>query len=198
MDVALTLASKIGLTGLTIGSVAEAAQMSKSGIFAHFGSREELQISIIREYQVRFETKVFLPSLKKSKGLPRLRALFDNWINITSSDDSFGCIYISGAVEFDDRDGPVRDELMASVRQWQSAFDQMIQTAQNAGHLNPLIDTQQIAFEIHGLILAYHYETRFMRNPMAKNLIAKGFENVLLNYAMTDIDTQTLKNLSKK
>ncbi len=115
VDAALALASQVGLEGLSIGAIAEIMQMSKSGVFAHFGSREELQISVVNEYHQRFERDVFMPALKQSRGLPRLRMLFDNWMRQTSTEIDSGCIYISGAVEFDDRPGPVRDVLGSTV-----------------------------------------------------------------------------------
>ena len=90
--------------------------MSKSGVFAHFGSREELQISVVREYHVQFEEEVFRPAMQVARGLPRLRALFDRWLKRVSVEIDSGCIYISGAVEFDDRPGPVRDALVAWCR----------------------------------------------------------------------------------
>lgn len=106
VDAALGLATHIGLEGLSIGALAEVARMSKSGVFAHFGSREELQISVIREYHARFEAEVFFPAMRADRGLPRVRALFGNWMKRTSVEIDSGCIYISGAVEFDDRPGP--------------------------------------------------------------------------------------------
>jgi AcrR family transcriptional regulator len=118
VDAALGLATQIGLEGLSIGALAEVTQMSKSGVFAHFGSREELQISVIREYHSRFEDEVFYPAMREPRGLPRLRALFANWMKRTSIEIDSGCIYISGAVEFDDRTGPVRDALVGSVKTW--------------------------------------------------------------------------------
>jgi len=102
IDTALGMATQIGLEGLSIGAVADAMQMSKSGVFAHFGSREELQISVIREYHQRFEMEVFFPSMQQARGLPRLRALFQNWMQRTSAEIDSGCLYISGAAEFDD------------------------------------------------------------------------------------------------
>ena len=85
VDAALNLAAQIGLEGLSIGAVAELTKMSKSGVFAHFGSREELQISVVREYHARFEQEVFYAALKAPRGLPRLRAMFANWMKRTSS-----------------------------------------------------------------------------------------------------------------
>jgi AcrR family transcriptional regulator len=116
VDAALGLATQIGLEGLSIGALAEVMGMSKSGVFAHFGSREELQISVVREYHQRFEGEVFYPALQAPRGLPRLQALFANWMKRTSVELDSGCLYISGAVEFDDRPGPVRDTLVSSGR----------------------------------------------------------------------------------
>src|SRR5690606_13091908 len=126
VDAALGLATQIGLEGLSIGALAEVMHMSKSGVFAHFGSREELQISVVREYHTRFEEEVFYPAMSIPRGLPRLRALFDNWMKRTSVELDSGCIYISGAVEFDDRPGPVRDALASSVNTWLSAIRRAI------------------------------------------------------------------------
>ena len=126
VDAALGLATQIGLEGLSIGALAEVTQMSKSGVFAHFGSREELQISVIREYHQRFEQEVFYPAVSEARGLPRLRAMFANWMQRTSIELDSGCIYISGAVEFDDRPGPVRDALASSVQTWQDAMKRAI------------------------------------------------------------------------
>ena len=111
VEAALNLATHIGLEGLSIGAIAELTGMSKSGVFAHFGSREELQISVVHEYHDRFEQEVFYPAITAPRGIPRLRELFGNWMKRTSMEIDSGCIYISGAVEFDDRTGPVRDAL---------------------------------------------------------------------------------------
>src|SRR5205085_4444055 len=154
LDAALALASHIGLEGLSIGALAEVTGMSKSGVFAHFGSREELQISVVREYHAKFEDEVFRPAMASPRGLPRLRALFDRWLKRVSVEIDSGCIYISGAVEFDDRPGPVRDALVDMVNTWQLALERSIAAAVAEGHLRADTDARQLLFEIHGLILA--------------------------------------------
>jgi AcrR family transcriptional regulator len=186
VDAALGLAAQIGLEGLSIGALAEVAQMSKSGVFAHFGSREELQISVIREYHARFEHEVFHSAMKEPRGLPRLRALFRNWMNRTSVEIDSGCIYISGAVEFDDRPGPVRDALVGSVKSWLGAMNRAVVQAKEEGHLRADVDEQQMAFEIHGLILALHYEARFLKNPGSIARATAGFDNILRLYGAKD------------
>jgi AcrR family transcriptional regulator len=172
----------MGLEGLSIGALADVTQMSKSGVFAHFGSREELQISVIREYHARFEEEVFFPAMKAARGVPRLRALFENWIRRVSIELEAGCIYISGAVEFDDRPGPVRDALAEMVRSWHTALQRAIELAVEEGHLHPETDSQQMLFEMHGLILALHHDARFLRNPGVLDRARIGFERVLTHF----------------
>ncbi len=182
VEAALGLATQIGLEGLSIGVLAEVTQMSKSGVFAHFGSREELQISVIREYFTRFEQEVFYPALQERPGLPRVRALFANWMKRVAVELQSGCIFISGAVEFDDREGPVRDALSQSVQTWLRAVNRAVVQARDCGHLNTDVDEQQMAFEIHGLILALHYEARFLKTPGSIERANRGFANILQRY----------------
>ena len=179
VDAALGLAAHIGLEGLSIGALAEVAHMSKSGVFAHFGSREELQISVVREYHARFEAEVFEPAMKAARGLPRLRALFNNWMQRTSMEIDSGCIYISGAVEFDDRPGPVRDALASSVRTWLAAMRRAVVQAKAEGHLVSDVDEDQLLFEIHSLILGLHYEARFLKAEGSIARALRGFDNIL-------------------
>lgn len=182
VDEALRLASQVGLHGLSIGGLAEAMHMSKSGVFAHFGSRDELQISVVREHYARFERQVFAPAMQRPRGLPRLRALFDNWTRLTNAELDAGCLFISGAVEFDDWPGPVRDALAAAVEVWMAAVIRAIAQARQEGHLHTEADDQQIGFEIHGLILALHYEARFLQRPGAPERARRGFDNLLARY----------------
>ncbi len=182
VDAALGLATQIGLEGLSIGALAEVTQMSKSGVFAHFGSREELQISVIREYYARFSDEVFFPAMEEARGLPRVRALFANWMQRVAIEIQSGCIFISGAVEFDDRPGPVRDALASSVKTWLAAMYRAVVQAKEEGQLGANADEEQMAFEIHGLILALHYEARFLKHPGAIKHANTGFENILARY----------------
>jgi AcrR family transcriptional regulator len=186
LDAALALASNMGLEGLSIGALAEVTGMSKSGVFAHFGSREELQISVIREYHAKFEEEVFFPAIREQRGLPRLMALFENWIKRVAVEIDSGCIYISGAVEFDDRPGPVRDALADMVRAWHSALKRAIELAVEIGDLREDTDAGQLLFEVHGLILALHHDARFLRSPGAVERARAGFARTLSHYAEPD------------
>jgi AcrR family transcriptional regulator len=184
VDAALRLASQIGLEGLSIGAIAEVTQMSKSGVFAHFGSREELQISVVREYYARFERDVFMPALQIPRGLPRLSALIDNWMDQVAHEVQSGCLFISGAVEFDDRSGPVRDALEQSIKTWLGAVRRCIAMAVEDGHLAKTTDPKQMMFEIHGLILAVHYEAKFLKSTRSMERAKVGFNNLLARYKM--------------
>ena len=194
VDAALALAAQVGLEGLSIGALAEVMHMSKSGVFSHFGSREELQISVVHEYYRRFDEEVFRPALAEPRGLPRLRALFGNWMKRVSLELQSGCMFIRGAVEFDDRPGPVRDALASTVQAWLSALYRAIVLARNEQHLRADADEQQIAFEIHGLILALHYENRFLHNPGSIDRALLAFESIVARYASAASATRPLES----
>lgn len=194
IDAALGLAAQIGLEGLSIGVLAEVTGMSKSGVFAHFGSREELQISVTREYFARFEQEIFYPALEESRGLPRLRALFSNWMKRVTVEIQSGCIFISGAVDFDDRPGPVRDALASSVKIWLAAVQRAVVQAKDEGQLAADADERQICFEIHGLILAVHYEARFLKTPGSIERANKAFEQILARNGAEQVAVKTLTN----
>jgi len=182
VDAALGLAAQIGLEGLSIGALAEVTKMSKSGVFAHFGSREELQISVIREYYARFADEIFAPAMVEPRGLPRVRALFGNWMKRVAVEIQSGCIFISGAVAFDDRPGVVRDALASSVKAWLAALHRAVVQAKEEGQIIQDADEAQMVFEMHGLILSAHYDARFLQNPGATERANQGFENILSRY----------------
>jgi AcrR family transcriptional regulator len=168
---ALDIAGKDSLEQLTIGRLAEQMDMSKSGVFAHFGSREELQIAVLKEYERRFVEDVLLPSLKEPRGLPRLEAMFQRWVDRVSVEITNGCVFVSGAVEYDDRPGPVRDELVRMVRSWQRELVRAIKLAIDIGHLKPETDPHQLVFTMHGLVLALHHDARLLHS---KDSVARG------------------------
>lgn len=199
VEAALGLATHIGLEGLSIGALADITGMSKSGVFAHFGSREELQISVIREYHTRFEQEVFYPAMSSPRGIARLSAMFDNWMKRTSIEIDSGCIYISGAIEFGDRTGLVRDALVSSVMTWHAAMKRAIEHCKELGQLRDEVSPEQMLFEIHGLILALHYEARFLQTPGSIDRAITGFNNILARCSQPaaakalTLSTQTIK-----
>ncbi len=185
LDVALDLASRDGLEGLTIGLLADKMNMSKSGVFAHFGSREDLQLEVLKLYHHRFEQEVFFPSVKEPRGIQRLKAMFARWVKRVSVEVASGCIYISGAVEYDDRPGPIREELTSMVGAWQAALLRCVRQAVECGDLKEGTDPQQMVYEMYGLILALHHEARFMRAPGSLDRASIGFNRLIENYQNT-------------
>lgn len=183
LDAALDLASRDGLEGLTIGVLAERMQMSKSGVFAHFGSREDLQVEVVREYHKRFEQEVFYPSLTEPRGLPRLWSMVRRWMERRIQEVTTGCIYISGAVEYDDRaESPVRDELVKSVTIWRAALARAIEQAKEEGHLRAEVDPQLMLFEMYGLELGLHHDARFLRLPNSAELAMVALNKLIQSY----------------
>ena len=182
LDVALDLASRDGLEGLTIGLLADRMNMSKSGVFAHFGSREDLQIEVLKLYNHQFEQEVFYPSVQEPRGLPRLEAMYARWIRRVTVEIASGCIYISGAVEYDDRPGQIRDELVSMVRSWQEALLRCVNQATAIGHLRADTDPKQMVFEMYGLVLALHHDARFIKRPGAVDRAQLGFARLLQSY----------------
>jgi AcrR family transcriptional regulator len=182
LEVALNLASRDGLEGLTIGLLADKMNMSKSGVFAHFGSREDLQSEVLKLYHANFEREVFFPSIKEARGLPRLQAMYARWIKRVTVEIASGCIYISGAVEYDDRPGPIREELAGMVRAWQQALLRCVEQTIALGDLKPDTDPHQVVFEMYGLILALHHDARFLRMPGSVNRAQAGFDRLIECY----------------
>jgi AcrR family transcriptional regulator len=182
LDVALDLASREGLEGLTIGLLADKMNMSKSGVFAHFGSREDLQLEVVKLYHHRFEQEVFFPSVKEPRGIRRLESMFERWLKRVSVEIASGCIYISGAVEYDDREGAIREELVSMVRAWQGALLRGALQAIEVGDLKPETDAQQLVFEIYGLVLVLHHDARFLRMPGSVERARIGFDRVIESY----------------
>jgi AcrR family transcriptional regulator len=183
LDAALELSSRDGLEGLTIGLLAERMQMSKSGVFAHFGSREDLQVEVVREYHRRFEQEVFYPSLQEPRGLPRLWSMVRRWMEKRIQEVTTGCIYISGAVEYDDRTGSlVRDELVKSVTIWRAALNRAISQAKEEGHLRADCDPRLMLFEMYSLELGLHHDARFLRLPDSAELAMVALNKLIQSY----------------
>jgi AcrR family transcriptional regulator len=184
LDAALDIASRDGLEGLSIGMLAERMGKSKSGVFAHFGSREELQIALIDEYARRFMEAVFLPAIRLARGLPRLTAMFENWLHrVQTVEIPNGCVFISGAVEFDDREGPVRERMVTVNRAWQREMQKAARQAIECGHLRADCDPEQLVFELYGVMLALHHDARLLRDARAVRRARLAFDRTVDYYA---------------
>jgi AcrR family transcriptional regulator len=179
VEAALATASRDGLEGLTIGTLADQMQMSKSGVFSHFGSREELQLAVLKEYTRRFVDEVLRPAVRKPRGLPRLETILDRWVAFLARELTRGCIMIAGAVEYDDRPGPQRDEMVAIITGWKAELLKAIRQAVAEGHLARGVDAPQMVFEIYGLMLAMHQDARLLRSADSAKRARAGLRRLI-------------------
>lgn len=156
LNQAYTIACSAGLEGLSIGPLAQAVGMSKSGAFAHFGSREELQLAVLDAAAERFGDFVLIAALSRPRGLPRLRAIMQNWFEWVRT-TSGGCILLGAVSEYDDRQGPLRDRVLQNQQRWRAELQRAIQQAIDAGDL-VAGDSGQYVFELYAVALAVHHE----------------------------------------
>lgn len=168
LDHAAKLASQIGLEGLSIGKLAEDMSLSKSGVFAHFQSKETLQIETLQFARGLFVEKVITPAFKQPRGLPRVRALFDAWLEWNAHGFPGGCLMIAASTEFDDRPGPVRDVLAQTQRDLVETLTHAARIAVQEGHLRADVKPEQFAFEEYGIILSFHHHLRLLADPKAR------------------------------
>ncbi len=184
LDGAAALAAEVGLEGLSIGGLAERLGLSKSGLFAHFGSKEDLQLETLRWVQAQFEARVFRPALAAPRGIARLRALFEGWLAWTQANPQAGsCVILSAAGEYDGRPGPVRDFLVAGQRELRGAIAKAVRMAVAAGELSRDADPWQVAFELVAVVLAAHHDRHLLEDRRAAERARRAFERVLAAYA---------------
>lgn len=181
LNEALALATQVGLEGLSIGALADRIEMSKSGLFAHFGSKEDLQLRTLKEAQRLFQERVLAPALQEPRGLPRLRALFSNWLASIQENDDFpgACLILAASAEYDDRPGAVRDLLVAGQRELRGAIAKAIRVAIDEGHLKPQTDPWQLSFELFGIVLATHHDRRLLDDMRSSARAQSAFERLI-------------------
>ncbi|HUR88929.1 MAG TPA: TetR family transcriptional regulator [Ramlibacter sp.] len=180
---ALDLAAAEGLEALTLQSVADRIDVSKSGVFSRVGSRESLQKAVVEEFGRRFLADVFVPAMRLPKGLPRLEEIMQRWITRTRDVDSYtGCIFSAGAFEFDDREGPVRDLLHLEVTRWRAALRRTVLQAVEERHLKADTDPEQLVAEIYALVLGLIHDVRFLREPRAAERTRASWQRLLQTY----------------
>jgi AcrR family transcriptional regulator len=174
---AMALASTVGLEGLTIGRLAERLNLSKSGLFAHFRSKDKLAVEVIEAAREKFVEEVVTPALRAKRGEPRLRAFVDRWV--AWGQRPGGCIFVALAAELDDQPGPARDALAAAQKDWLDTLAGAAQIAVSEGHFKQDLDVQQFAFELYGLMLGFHHLLRFLRDPKALARTRRAVERLL-------------------
>jgi len=165
LEVAADLASAEGLEGLSIGNLAKVLQMSKSGLYAHFGSKEELQLAIVELAQDRFEQRILSTAAQAEAGLPKLQTLVKTWVNsVEDSTYRGGCFFAAASAEFDDRPGKVRDEIARLSKLWIDIMEKETRKARRLGQLKPESDPVQIVFEIHALVQEANWSRQLFGN----------------------------------
>ncbi|TPG04451.1 TetR/AcrR family transcriptional regulator [Rhodanobacter glycinis] len=177
LDHAYALARHDGLEGLSIGNLATDVGMSKSGVFAHFGSREDLQLAVLDTGRGRFVAKVLLPALERPRGLPRLRAIVANWFEWSREHQS-GCVLLSAASEYDGRDGALHDGVVQQQAGWRSELQKAVDQAVQQGHLSAGTDAAQLAFEIYALMLGLHHDAGLFGFDEAGRRTTAAFERL--------------------
>lgn len=180
LERAAQTASRLGLEGLTIGRLASDLGLSKSGLFAHFQSKEALQVQTLRHAAELFVDRVVRPALKAPRGERRLRALFERWLTWAEADVlKGGCLFVAAATELDDQDGPVRDELVRQQRDWLELIANVARTGIAEGDFRPGLDGEQLAYELYGVMLAYHHARRLLRDPRAPQRARDAFDTLV-------------------
>lgn len=168
LDRAFLLAGRDGLQGLTIGALADALKLSKSGLFSHFGSKEELQVAVLDVASSRFTERVLLPAFKAPRGLPRLERIFEQWIEwMTDTRMPGGCIFQQANAELDDRQGRPHDVLLEQQKNLVEALAKTVQLAITEGHLSKNTDPRQVAFELEGIMMTMNVYLRLLKDRKA-------------------------------
>ena len=179
LDHAYAIACSAGLEGLSIGALAHAVGMSKSGVFAHFGSREDLQLAVLETAAQRFVSHVFQPAVRRPRGLARLRAVIEQWFDWVRHEDDGGCLFLAAVSEYDDRPGPQRDLLLQQDRQWRQALAKAVSLAIEEGELRPDIDVEQLVFEIYALPLLVHHDAGLYGYEAARSRGIRAFGRLI-------------------
>lgn len=176
LDHAVRSASKIGLEGLSIGVLAKELELSKSGLFAHFQSKDQLKAEVIERAATIFSESVVLPALTKPRGLPRIREMFVRWLGWSERVGLSGCIFVAAGAELDDQPGPPREALVRTQGAWMDALTKAAQLAIDQGHFSGSVEPAQFAHELYGVVLGYHHANRLMRDPQARERSLQAFE----------------------
>jgi AcrR family transcriptional regulator len=166
LDTAAALATQEGLDPLSIGRLAEATGMSKSGLFAHFGSKEELQLATVDHAAAMFVAEVIAPARAAPKGVARVWALCERMIDY-SERQVFpgGCFFAATSFEFNNRPGPVRDRIEEMLRSWLSYLEHAVEQAQQAGELDGSLSAREIAFQLDSFAQASNAQFQLFRDP---------------------------------
>lgn len=180
LESGLALASELGLGGLTMERLAEAVDVTRGGLYAHFDSKEEILREILRRAVERFVEEGIRPALEAPRGMPRVRALFEAWLEWTKAPPlPGGCVFISSAAELDDRPGPLRDYLVTTQRKWKDMLRRAVTLAQEEGDFRADLEPEQFVYDLYAVILAFHYFDRLFEDHEAEARARRAFEGLV-------------------
>jgi len=181
LDTAFRMATSDGLSGLSIGGLAKAVGMSKSGLFAHFKSKEALQKEVLEQGVAEIIDQVIRPSIILPRGEKRLRALFTNWLNwaADSEKNPGGCIFLAASMELDDQPGLLRDYLTETQCDWIDSIKRVLHSGIQAGDFRSDLDVDQVAFAFHGALMSFHFYKRLLRDPNAYDRAKAQLESIM-------------------
>jgi AcrR family transcriptional regulator len=177
IESALRTASVEGLEGISLGRLAADVGMSKSGLFAHFASKEALQLDVLEAASERFVDVVVRPAMQEPRGEPRVRSMFEHWL-VWERHESLpgGCVFMHAAAELDDRPGPARDALVHWQRQWLDVLTKAARIAMDAGHFRADLDPALFAFQQLSLVLGYYHARRLLNDAHAEQHVRTAFD----------------------
>jgi len=176
---AFEVAKMVGLAGLSIGRLAEETGLSKSGLFAHFGSKEALDVAVVEEAVRQFVAFVMAPALRQPRGEPRLRALFDRWV--AWGDQPGGCFFVGAIAELDERTGPARDALVQTCKDWLDTLTTAARITVTEGQFRADVEPEQFAFELYSVMLGFHTYQKFLRDPKSLERARAALERLIVS-----------------
>lgn len=169
LDAAVTLACRTGLGGLSVGALAAEVGMSKSGLFAHFGTKEALQLAVLDAAALEFATEVVVPALSVPRGEPRVWALVDGWLRCGTARRPGGCVFVKSSTELDAQPGPVRDRLRDQHLELARSIARIVAGGVREGHFRADVDTERFAADLHAVMLGFYHQHRLLEDPRAQD-----------------------------
>jgi AcrR family transcriptional regulator len=178
LEQAADVAARQGLSTLTIGDLATRTRLSKSGLFAHFQSKEALQLAVLAYARDKFTDEVLRPAARTKRGEARVRALFEHWLQVSRQSNA-ECLFVSASAEFDDQPGPVRDQLVRDHRDCSDSIMQMFRTGVSEGDFRADADAEQFAYDLHGIMVGFFHAHRLLGDPRAPERARRAFEAII-------------------
>ena len=175
IDRAMDEARAVGLDAVTLGTLADDLSISKSGLFAHFKSKEALQLAVVDASVERYIADVVRPAIREPRGEPRVRALFERYLEW----DKRGCPFMAMSFEYDDRPGPIRDRIVEAQNDWLAAVARAASVAIDERHFRADLDSEQFAYEFIGIGMSFHHHVRLLGDPRAREKARQAFDALL-------------------